>query len=141
MIHIFTLLPQFHMTVIISKFVRLHGVLLFQNKHMCLAIYGPQCESVMSHPQVRINKAEMLYFHSKLPDPARGTKSEHLGNVFVFVWDNKIKCTCFENNFSPSLSAKSQKKVNLPKSLATGEISAILCRRYDNCLDVASLYS
>ena len=32
-----------------------------------------------------MNEAEMLYFHSKLPDPARGTNSEHLGNVFVFV--------------------------------------------------------
>ena len=62
------------MTVFISKFVQLHGVLLFQNKHICLAIYGPQCESLMSHLQVRMNEAEMLYFHSKLPDPARGTK-------------------------------------------------------------------
>ena len=129
------------MTVFISKFVRLHGVLLFQNKHICLAIYGPQCESVTSHLQVRMNEAEMLYFHSKLPDPARGTNSEHLGNIFVFVWAYKIKYTCFENNFCPSLSAKSQKKVNLPKRLATGETSAILCRRYDNCLDVANLYS
>ena len=73
----------------ISKFVRLHGVLLFQNKHICLAIYGPQCESLMSYE--RMNGAEMLYFHSKLPDPARGTNSEHLGNVFVFVWAYKIK--------------------------------------------------
>ena len=80
---IYTLLPQFHMTSFISKFVRLHGVLLFQNKHICLAIYGPQCESLMSHE--RMNEAETLYFHSKLPDPARGTNSEHLGNVFVFV--------------------------------------------------------
>ena len=97
MVHIFTLLPQFHMTFFISKFVRLHGVLLFQNKHICLAIYGPQCESLMSHE--RMNEAEMLYFHSKLPDPARGTNSKHLGNVFVFVWAYKIKCTCFEYNF------------------------------------------
>ena len=119
-----------------SKFVRLHGVLLFQNKHISLAIYGPQCESLM-----RMNEAEMLYFHSKLPDPARGTNSEHLGNVFVFVWAYKIKCKCFENNFCPSLLAKTQKKVNLPKRLATGETSAILCRRYDNCLDIANLYS
>ena len=69
------------MTVFISKFVRLCDVFLFQNKHICLAIYGPQCESLMSHLQVRRNEAEMLYFHSKLPDPARGTNSEHLGNV------------------------------------------------------------
>ena len=79
-------LPQFDMTVFISKFVRLHGELLFQNKQICLAIYGPQCESLTSHLQVRMNEAEMLYFHSKLPDRARGTNSEHLGNVFVFVW-------------------------------------------------------
>ena len=88
------------MTVIISNFVRLHGVLLFQNKHICLAIYGPQCESLMSHHlQVRMKEAEMLYFYSKLPDPARASNSEHLGNVFVFVWAYKIKCTCFDNNF------------------------------------------
>ena len=129
------------MTVFISKFVRLHGVLLFQNKHICLAIYGPQCESPMSHLQVRMNETEMLYFHSKLPDPARGTNSENLGNVFAFVWAYKIKCTCLENNFCPSLLAKSQKKVNLPKRLATGETSVILCGRYDNCLEVANLYS
>ena len=96
------------MTVFISKFVRLYGVLLFQNKHICLAIYGPQCESLVSHLQVRMNKA--VYFHSKLPDPARGTNSEHLGNVFVFVWAYRIKCICFENNFCPSLLAKSQKR-------------------------------
>ena len=118
------------MTVFIFKFVRLHAVLLFQNKHICLAIYGPQYESLMSHLQVRMNEAEMLYFHSNLPDPARGTNLEHLGNVFVFVWAYKIKCTCFENNFCPSLLAKSQKNLNLPKRLATGETSAILCRRY-----------
>ena len=73
------------MTPFISKFVRRHGVLLFQTKHICLAIYGPQCESLMSHLQVRMNEAEMLYFHSKLPDAARDTNSEHLGNVFVKV--------------------------------------------------------
>ena len=122
-------LPQFHMTSFISKFVRPHGVLLFQNKHICLAIYGPQCECLMIHEWR--NEAEMLYFHSKLPDPARVTK---LGTPTK-------KCTCLENNFCPSLLAKSQKKVNLPKRLATGEISAILCRRYDNCFDVANLYS
>ena len=80
-------------------------------------------------------------FSFKLPDPARGTNSENLGNVFVLVWAYKIKCACFENNFCPSLLAKTQKKVNLPKRLATGETSAILCRRYDNCLNVANLYS
>ena len=89
----------------------------------------------------RMNEAEMLYFHSKLQDPVRGTNKEHLGNVPVFVWAYKIKCTCFENNFCPSLLAKSQKKVNLPKRLATGETSAIFCRRHDNCLDITNLYS
>ena len=121
--------------------MRLHGVLLFQNKRIFLGVYGPQCESLMSNLQVRMNEAEMLYFHSKLPDPARGTNLEHLENVLVVEWAYKIKCTCFENNFWPSLSAKTQKKVNLPKRLATGETSAILYRRYDNCLDVANLYS
>ena len=74
MVYIFTLLPQFHIAVFIE----------------CLAIYGPRSESLMSHFQVRMNEAEMLYFHSKLPDPARGTNLEHLGNVFVFVWAYKI---------------------------------------------------
>ena len=100
-----------------------------------------QFMGLMSYLQVRMNEAKMLYFHSKLPDPARGTNSEHLGNVFVFVWAYKMECTCFENNFCPSLSAKSKKKVNLPKCLAAGETSAILCRRYDNCHNVANLYS
>ena len=117
MVHIFTLLPQFRITVFISKFVGLHGVLSFRNKHICVAIYGTQCESLMNHLQVRINEAEMLYFHSKLPDAARGTKLEHIGNVFVFVWVYKIICTCFENNFCPLLSVKSRKKLNLPKTL------------------------
>ena len=129
------------MNIFISTFLRQHGVLLFQNKHICPAIYGPQCESLMSNLQVKMNEAEMLYIHSKLPDPAIGINSEHLGNVFVFVWAYKIKCTCFENNFCPSLLAKTQEKVNLPERLATGETSAILCRRYDNCLAVANLYS
>ena len=71
-------------------------------------------KSLMSHIQVKMNEAEMLYFHSKLPDPARGTNSERLGNVFMFVWAYKIKCTCFENNFRPSLSEISHKKLNLP---------------------------
>ena len=83
---------------------------MLQNKHICLAIHGPQCESLMSYLQVRMNEAEMLNFHSKLQDPAKGTNSEHLGNVFVFVWAYKTKCTFFENNFCPSLSAKSQKR-------------------------------
>ena len=42
---------------------------------------------------------------------------QHHGNVIVFVWANKIKCTCFDNIFCPSLPAKSQKKLNLPKML------------------------
>ena len=80
-------------------------------------------------------KLKCYIFCSKLPDPARGTNSEYLGDVFVFMWAYKIKCTCFENNLS--LSAKSQRKVTLLRRLATGETSAILCRSYDNCLDVA----
>ena len=33
-VHIFAILPHFRITVFISKLVRLHGVLSFQNKHM-----------------------------------------------------------------------------------------------------------
>ena len=97
--------------------MRLHGVLSFQNKHISLAIYGPQCESFMSYFQVRMNEDEMFYFYSKLPDLARGTNSEHPGNVFVFVWAYKMKCTCSENNFCASLLAKSKKKVELTRTL------------------------
>ena len=63
-----------------------------------------------------MNEAEMLYFHSKLPDPARGTNLEHLGNVFVFMWAYRIKCSCFKHNFCPSLLGKSQKKGELTKN-------------------------
>ena len=118
------------MTVFISKFVRLYDVLLFQNKHICMAIYGPQFESLVSHLQVRMNEGEMLYFHSKLSDPARGTNSEHLGNVFVFAWAYKIKRTCFENNFCPSLLAKSQK----PRGGGTHDILG------RGCATIKSLY-
>ena len=107
--HIFTLLPQFHMTVFISKFVQLHGVLLFQNIHICLAIHGPQCQSLMSHLQVRTNEAEMLYLHSKVPDQQEVPTRNILEMFLCLLWAYKIKCTCFENNFSLSLSAKSQK--------------------------------
>ena len=60
-VHIFTHLPQFRITVFISKFVELHGVLSFQNKHICQVIYGPQCESLMSHLQVKINEAAIMF--------------------------------------------------------------------------------
>ena len=63
------------MTVFISKFVQLHGVLLFQNKHIFLLIYGPQSESVMSHLQVRINEAEYVIFSFKA---ARSSKRYQL---------------------------------------------------------------
>ena len=33
-VHIFAILPQFRITVFISKLVQLHGVLSFKNKHM-----------------------------------------------------------------------------------------------------------
>ena len=90
-----------------------------QGVHTCKqrgTICSLQCESLKSHLQVRISEAEMLYFHSKLPDAARGTNSEDIGNVFGFVWAYKIKCTCFQKNFCPSLLAKSKKKLNLTKN-------------------------
>ena len=69
----------------------------------------------MSHLQARMNEAEMSYFHSNLSDPARGTNPEHLGNVFVF---DKLKCTCAENNFCPSLVSKITEKGELTKMLS-----------------------
>ena len=105
------------MTVFISKFVQLHGVFLFQNKHICLVIYDPQCESLMSHLQVRKNEVEMLHFHSKLPDPARGTNSEHLGNVFVFVWASENNMHMFREKFLPFAVTKITEKGELTKTL------------------------
>ena len=66
---------------------------------------------------MRMNKAEVLYFHAELWNAVRklGANTEHHGNVIVFVLAYKIKCTCFENTFCPSLPAKSQEKLNLPK--------------------------
>ena len=66
---------------------------------------------------MRMIEAEVLYFHAKLRDAARKlcANNEHHGNVIVFVWAYKIKYTCFESSFRPSLPAKSQKKLNLPK--------------------------
>ena len=60
---------------------------------------------------MRMIEAEVLYFHAKQWDAS----TEHHGNVTEFVWAYKIKYTCFENSFCPSLPAKSQKKLNLPK--------------------------
>ena len=60
-----------HITIFISKFVLLNGVLSFQSKQICLPIHGPQCESLISHLQVRMNEPEMLCFQSKLTDAAR----------------------------------------------------------------------
>ena len=58
-VHIFTILPQFCITIFISKLVRIHAVLSFQNKHKYRAIYGPQCETLTSHLRVRMNKVEL----------------------------------------------------------------------------------
>ena len=58
----------------------------------------------MNHPQVRMNEAEVLYFHAKLQDAARkrGANSEHHGNIFVFVCMGlQIKCTRFGDIFAP----------------------------------------
>ena len=49
-----------------SKFVRLHGVLSFQNKRMCQGIYGSQFESLLSHLQVRMDEAEIGIFSFKV---------------------------------------------------------------------------
>ena len=77
--HIFTLLPQFHMTSFISKFVRLHGVLLFQNKQICLATYGPQCESLMSHERTRdpTDKYIYIYIHIRTRDPT---------DIYIYIY-------------------------------------------------------
>ena len=65
---------------------------------------------------------------------------EHHGNVIVFVWAYKIEYTCFENIFLSFTTSKITEKVELTKK-AAGKTSAILCRRYNNCLDAANLYS
>ena len=70
--------------------MRLHDLLSVQTKHICLAIYGPQCESLMSHLQVRMNEAEMLYFHSKA---ARSSKRYRLGTS----WKRFRVCVDLQN--------------------------------------------
>ena len=61
----------------------------------------------------------------------------------------KCYCVCLglQNKMQISLeyflsfsTSKITEKVELTKK-ATGKTSAILCRRYDNCLDPANLYS
>ena len=64
-----------------------------------------------------MKEVEVLYFHEKLQDPARkrGVKSDHGGNIFVFVW-NKIFVVlhCQQNH----------KKVALTKN-ATGKTTTL----------------
>ena len=69
-VHIFAILPHFRITVFISKLVRLHGVLSFQNKHRSgnLWLLMRKCSD---HLQVTKNEAEVLYFHAKLWGAAR----------------------------------------------------------------------
>ena len=89
----------------ISKFVRTHGVLSFQSKHICLAIYGPQCQSPMSHLRVRMNKAEL--------------KKYQLGaswRCFPICVGLQNKCICFGKNFCLWLLAKSKDKDELNKN-------------------------
>ena len=140
-VQIFDILPHFPITVFISKLVRLHGVLSFQNKYMSgnLWLLMRKCSDIIFKWQ-RTKLKYVLYFHAKLWDAARkwGANTEHHGNV-VLVWAYKIKCTCFENSFCPWLPANSQKSWTYQK--ATDKTSTILCRRFDNCLDAANLYS
>ena len=117
-VHIFTLLPQFRIIVFISKFVRLHSMLSFQNKHTCLAICGPQCESVVSHIQVRINEAEMLHFHSKLPDTANKMRYQ-LGTswkCFRVCVGLQSKMHMFREHFLPFTASKITDKVEITRN-------------------------
>ena len=41
--------------------------------------------------------------------------TQNIMEILLCIWAYKIKCTCFENIFCPSLPAESQKKLNLPK--------------------------
>ena len=48
-IHIFDILPQIRTTVFISKLMRLHGMLSFQNKHMSgnLWLFMRKCSDII----------------------------------------------------------------------------------------------
>ena len=105
------------MTVFISTFVRIHDLLLFQNKHICLAIYGAQCESPMSHLQVRMNEAEMLYFSFKA---ARSSKRYQLGTswkCFRVYAGLQNKMHIFREYFLSFTVSKITSKVELTKTL------------------------
>ena len=91
-----------------------------------------------------MNEAEVLYFHAKLWDVARkwGANTEHHGNVIVFVCGPTKQNThvMFREYFLSFTTSKITEKVELAKE-ATDKTSAILCRRYSNCLGTANLYS
>ena len=80
---------------------------------------APNMKVLLYHLQVRMNEAEVMYFHTKLQDAARerGANSEHGGNVFVFMWAYKIKCTCFNIFVVLPYQQNHRKKLNLTKML------------------------
>ena len=89
-----------------------------------------------------MNKTEVLYFHAKLQHAAReqGTNWELHGNVFHVCVGLQNKKRMLLKYLLSLTASKITEKVELAK-YATGQTSAILCRRYDNCLHAAILYS
>ena len=79
-----------------------------------LVIYGSKCESVVISSSSENEWSWSAIFSCKAVGCSKKIRCQH-GNVIVFVWAYKIKCTCFENIFCPSLQGKSKKKLNLPK--------------------------
>ena len=101
----------------------------------CLVIYGSY------HLQVRMNEAEVLYFHTKLWDAARNEVHHRTSwKCYCVCVGLQNKMHMFREYFLPFTTSKITEKVKLTKK-ATGKTSAIICRCYDNCLDAANLYS
>ena len=65
-----------------------------KNGHICLIIMAPNVK-VLYRLQVRMKETEVMYVHAKLRDVAR-KRGANYGNVFVFLWAYKIKCTHFK---------------------------------------------
>ena len=148
-VHIFALLPQFRISaVFISKVVRLHGVLPFQNKHMSgnLRLLMRKCSDI-------IFKWESTKLKCYIFMQSCGMQQEH--EVPTQKMMEMLLCVCvcggggglqnrmhmFPEYFLSFATSNITEKVQLTKK-GTGKTSVILCRGGNaNCLHPANLYS
>ena len=92
---------------------------LYCKINTCLVIYSSWCESVVISPSSENERSWSVIFSCKAVGCSKKMRCQHRTSWKCYCvcvgLQNKIKCTCFENIFCPSLPAKSQKKLNLPK--------------------------